>query len=97
MIYPKCRHEQGEENANAGTALMMKPADLAQPRRCRRLGKGAGLGLSICKAIVEAHGGRIWADNRPGGGAIFSILLPTGEEPPQFTDDRQSSTANSND
>lgn len=60
-------------------------------------GKGAGLGLSICKAIVEAHGGRIWADNRPGGGAIFRILLPTGEEPPQFTDDRQSSAANNDD
>ena len=60
-------------------------------------GKGVGLGLSICKAIVEAHSGRIWADNRPGGGAIFRISLPTGEEPPLFTDDRQSSTANSND
>jgi hypothetical protein len=40
MIYPKCRHEQGEENANAGTALMMNPADVVQRQRCHRLGKG---------------------------------------------------------
>ena len=37
---------------------------------------GAGLGLSICKGIILAHGGRIWAGNRPGGGAVFSFSLP---------------------
>jgi two-component system sensor histidine kinase KdpD len=37
---------------------------------------GAGLGLSICRGIVLAHGGRIWAGNRPGGGAVFSFTLP---------------------
>jgi two-component system sensor histidine kinase KdpD len=37
---------------------------------------GAGLGLSICKGIIEAHGGRIWAENRPDGGAAFSFTLP---------------------
>jgi two-component system sensor histidine kinase KdpD len=37
---------------------------------------GAGLGLSICRGIVLAHGGRIWANNRPGGGAVFSFTLP---------------------
>jgi two-component system sensor histidine kinase KdpD len=37
---------------------------------------GTGLGLSIAKGIVEAHDGRIWAQNRPGGGAIFSMALP---------------------
>ncbi len=35
-----------------------------------------GLGLSICKGIVEAHGGRIWAENRPGGGTSIQIALP---------------------
>ena len=37
---------------------------------------GAGLGLSICKAIVEAHGGTISAENRAEGGAMFRILVP---------------------
>jgi two-component system, OmpR family, sensor histidine kinase KdpD len=38
--------------------------------------KGLGLGLSICKGIVEAHEGRIWAENRPGGGSAFNVALP---------------------
>lgn len=37
---------------------------------------GAGLGLSIAKALIEAHGGRIWAENAPGGGACFAFTLP---------------------
>jgi len=37
---------------------------------------GAGLGLAICRGVVQAHGGSIHAENRPGGGARFQIRLP---------------------
>ncbi|MGM9516760.1 DUF4118 domain-containing protein [Roseateles sp. DB2] len=42
---------------------------------------GVGLGLAICRAIVDAHGGRIWAERSPLGGAAFKIALPRGTPP----------------
>jgi signal transduction histidine kinase len=41
--------------------------------------EGMGMGLSIARTIVEAHSGRIWAENRPGSGASFRIRLPLEE------------------
>lgn len=43
--------------------------------------QGAGLGLPICRGIIEAHGGRIWAQNRPDGGAVFCFTLPMESSP----------------
>lgn len=43
---------------------------------------GSGLGLAIVKGFVEANGGHITAENKPGGGALFTVRLPLPEQPP---------------
>ena len=45
------------------------------------VGKGIGLGLAICRAIVNAHGGSIYGENREEGGARFAFCLPEKDEP----------------
>ena len=45
--------------------------------------KGMGLGLSICRTIIEAHGGKIWVDERPGGGTIFRFTLRARVDEPE--------------
>ncbi len=48
-------------------------------RRGRDKAEGTGMGLAIAKGIIEAHGGRIHAENREGGGAALVMTLPRGE------------------
>jgi two-component system sensor histidine kinase KdpD len=51
-------------------------------RAAGAVGSGSGLGLAVCRGIVQAHGGRIWAANRPGGGLEITFTLPiVGEAP----------------
>ena len=55
--------------------------------------KGSGIGLAICRRVVERHGGRIWAEGEPGKGASFHILLPLApSEHAQNSRSRDSST-----
>jgi signal transduction histidine kinase len=44
--------------------------------------QGFGLGLPICRAIVGAHGGRIWAETRAPHGSVFRFTLPAADRPP---------------
>jgi PAS domain S-box-containing protein len=47
----------------------------------RRAASGMGVGLAVCKRVVEAQGGRVWAGPRQGGGADVGFALPIGPEP----------------
>ena len=42
--------------------------------------EGMGIGLSICRTIVDGHGGRIWASDHPGGGTAFHFTLPAADD-----------------
>jgi len=53
-------------------------------RGSEQSGRGAGLGLAICRAIVNGHGGRIEALQRSGGGAVIRVHLPIGGTPPRM-------------
>ncbi|MEH2224609.1 PAS domain S-box protein [Nostoc sp.] len=95
-----CRVKQGNDGVCISvidTGIGIAPED--QPKvfeKFRQVGdtltdkpKGTGLGLPICKQIVDHHGGRIWVESEPGNGSIFSFIIPT------YASDRQT-TANLN-
>jgi two-component system, OmpR family, sensor histidine kinase KdpD len=50
-------------------------------RKARQLSPGTGMGLSITRGLLNAVGGRVWAENMPGGGARFTIVVPGAQRP----------------
>ena len=56
--------------------------------------RGVGLGLAICQAIVDAHGGTITVANKPTGGAVFTLTLSNTETPPKVDADNPAFTVN---
>jgi len=72
------------EVADRGPGLTPTQAERAFERFYRadqaRTSGGTGLGLAIVAALVTAHGGRVWVESPPGGGAIFRIALPLAPE-----------------
>jgi two-component system sensor kinase FixL len=61
--------------ADTGTGIAPEVADQLFKPFTTTKAAGMGVGLSICRTIIEAHGGQIWAEPNPGGGAIFRLTL----------------------
>ncbi len=57
--------------------------------------RGSGLGLAVSKGVIEAHNGRIWVEERVGGGAVFCFTLPMGGIEGEREDDERESTHSS--
>ncbi|HEY2179412.1 MAG TPA: ATP-binding protein [Caulobacteraceae bacterium] len=65
--------------ADSGPGISPRIADqLFQPFVTTKGAQGMGVGLSISRTIIETHGGRIWAEPNPEGGAIFRFTVPMG-------------------
>jgi len=64
-----------------GTGITTEPIDEVFQPFVTSKRHGLGLGLAICRSIVDAHGGRLWAVNNRGGGATFHVLLPNATAP----------------
>jgi two-component system, OmpR family, sensor histidine kinase MtrB len=69
-------HDSGPGIPVESLEMIFEPRVRLRSEPGRPRAQGAGLGLSIARDIVEAHGGRIWADSAPGQGAAFNVSLP---------------------
>ena len=79
--------DEGRGIAPAERSRIFEPFQQIDDRGVNRV-KGAGLGLAICKGLVEAHGGRIWVQDRSGPGTTVSFTLPLNSLRPERDGDR---------
>ena len=77
-----CIRDEGPGIAKEQQSQLFDRFFRADDARARKEGEGAGLGLAICKRIVEAHDGEIWLQSQLGEGASFYIGIPlSGADP----------------
>ena len=74
--------DQGRGIAPAERGRIFEPFQQIDAHGINRA-RGAGLGLAICKGLVEAHGGRIWVQDRSGPGTTMSFTLPIDPAAPE--------------
>ena len=73
--------------SDSGTGITTQPIDAVFQPFVTSKRHGLGLGLAICRSIVDAHGGRLWAVNHRGSGATFHVLLPGATTAPVMAPD----------
>ena len=64
--------------ADSGPGLTPEVAEHMYDAFWSKKREGLGMGLTVSRSIIEAHGGRIWADPRSSGGTLFQVRLPAG-------------------
>ncbi len=69
-------HEIQVEVADTGTGIAEGDLERIFESFYSTKASGLGVGLAICRKLVEAHGGRLWASHDPGGGALFRFTIP---------------------
>lgn len=74
--YSRLFFSMEDEGPGISTSDLSKVFDLFYKKDSENIKSGTGLGLYFCKVVVNAHGGRIWAENKETGGAVFNIELP---------------------
>ena len=74
--YPYLFFSMEDEGPGLSPSDLSKVFDLFYKKDCETIKSGTGLGLYFCKVVINAHGGRIWAENKMTGGAVFNIEMP---------------------